>query len=59
MEIEILNKFILICNIMSAKFFNIRNYDDSVEFSTLLGLYNKMISYLNPIAQKLMKNMLK
>lgn len=35
---------------MSAKFFNVRNYDDTVEFSTLLELYNKMSKHLNPAA---------
>ncbi len=35
---------------MSAKYFNIRNYDDSVEFSTLLELYNKLSKHLNPAA---------
>ena len=35
---------------MSTKFFNIRKYDDSIEFSTLLGLYNTMARYLNPAA---------
>ena len=35
---------------MSAKLFNIRNYDDTIEFSTLLRLYNKFSKHLNPAA---------
>ena len=35
---------------MSVKFFNVKNYDDTVEFSTLLELYNKMSKHLNPAA---------
>jgi ribosomal protein S18 acetylase RimI-like enzyme len=35
---------------MSVKLFNVRNYDDTIEFSTLLGLYNKLSKHLNPAA---------
>jgi len=35
---------------MSANFFNVRTYDDTVDFSTLLELYNKMSKNLNPAA---------
>ncbi len=35
---------------MSTKLFNVRNYDDTVEFSSLLELYNKMSRHLNSAA---------
>jgi mycothiol synthase len=33
---------------MSAKYYNIRKYDESTEFSTLVEIYNQMSRYLNP-----------
>ena len=38
---------------MSVIFYNIRKYDDSTEFSTLVELYNKMSRYLDPGAIEL------
>ncbi|MCK4780098.1 MAG: GNAT family N-acetyltransferase [Candidatus Lokiarchaeota archaeon] len=38
---------------MSAELFNIRKYDDSIELSTLLELYNHMARYLDPGAIEL------
>ncbi|MHA2131078.1 MAG: GNAT family N-acetyltransferase [Promethearchaeota archaeon] len=35
---------------MSAELFIIRKYDESIEFSSLLELYNKFARYLNPAA---------
>jgi ribosomal protein S18 acetylase RimI-like enzyme len=35
---------------MSAKLFNIRKYDDTIGFSTIVELYNKLSKHLNPAA---------
>ncbi len=35
---------------MSGKFFKVRNYDDTVDFSIILELYNEMSKHLNPAA---------
>ncbi|UCC20021.1 MAG: GNAT family N-acetyltransferase [Promethearchaeota archaeon] len=35
---------------MCAKIFNVRNYDETIEFSTILELYNKLSKHLNPAA---------
>ncbi|NVM34640.1 MAG: hypothetical protein HWN81_03530 [Candidatus Lokiarchaeota archaeon] len=38
---------------MSAELFNIRKYDDSIELSTLIEIYNKMQRYCNPTAMEI------
>ena len=41
---------------MDVKNFEIRKHDDSVDFFTLLGIYNKMTKYCNPTAIEINEN---